>query len=346
MSEELVTAQSTKKVILVAPTTISRNSFEAGKGYATSSVKFFTLKHPRTKLPALYGVATTRDKVVDETSNVHNGDSCISTQDNEKTQFLEVQSIDEEFGSWAVGESIVGGQKSPLHMCTPSDPLLIVIPYLIAAAGKGSLVPLDDLVDEALAKENSETSKTSEVNYFANYSNILKLSMVCSRLGNIADSVGSQDLNVWRWNEAKALSFLTKKVRRLQTSLQTNQRSIAQDGSLAMGLSIKGSKRVEPEGSNSSYLQLAWEILSDYLLDDLSLKLAKCLGLNLEEPQRPVSAKKPKLGGTIPTTPLDDYTKDKKAVSTVKVKAPSAKEKACARAATGTKSIASFFHKR
>ena len=48
-----------------------------------------------------------------------------------------------------------------------------------------------------------------------------------SRLAKVADSIGPPDLKVWKWNEAKAMAYLAKKVRRLalklaQTTIQTD----------------------------------------------------------------------------------------------------------------------------
>ena len=349
MSEEVATVQKAK-MVLIAPSLTTQASVKAGGSNIASSMRLLTLRHPRTKLPALYGMSSSRD-TEDNYGHGQPEDSCNVTQTCDKIQFLEVQSVDEEFGAWVIGESILGEPRSLLHMCTPADPLFIIIPYLVSASGKGTLLPLDDLVHEALIQENLEGDQNLGKNCLANYEDILKLSTVHSRLHNIADQVGSKDLNVWRWNEGKALSFLAKKVRRLERSLRKNKSSIAADGSVEIGFStrdINAGKRSEPECADNRYLRLAWEIVSNYLVDDIGEKLAQNLRLNLQEPQPPPSIKKPKLEGPGSAAPLDDYTKGKKALpQQLKSKAQlSAKEKAVARASTGTKSITSFFQKK
>ena len=101
-------------------------------------------------------------------------------------------------------------------------------------------------------------------------------------------------------------------------------------------------KRKEPEKSSLQYLRLSWEIVSDYLIEDLAVKLAKSVGLNIEESQPLPLIKKPRTEGSSSTAPIDDYSKGRKVAPPQKSKLPLASSKLKA-ASKGTKSIASIF---
>lgn len=307
-----------------------------------SSIRFVTLRHPKTKQPVLYGVSSSN-----ENDSKDSNKDCSSEKSND-FQFLEIQAINEEYGAWAVGESILGGTRSSAHLCTPSDPLMVILPYLIIGKERGMRVPLEDLVPDVLTEENQALNEKLEATCFSTVDEILQSSLVKSRLHKIADSVGSKDLNVWNWNEEKSLIFLSAKVYRLEKKLQMNKNSIADDGSHDIGFTsrINTGKRLGAE-NDLKYLRLAWEIVSDYLPDPFSLKLANKLSINLESQQMTPLAKKPKMENPTSTSPLDDYTKGKKPLSSqVKKTEPTAKQKAASRACVGTKAITSFFTKK
>ena len=96
--------------------------------------------------------------------------------------------------------------------------------------------------------------------------------------------------------------------------------------------------------------KLAWEFLSDFLQNDLSLKLAKHLSINLETP-KPAEAKKiaPKSAkvseNSSSTGPKDDFSKGFKTQKNTAVDL-STKQKALAKSAKGSKNISSFFTKK
>jgi len=308
-----------------------------------SSIRLITLRHPRTKQQVIYGVSNTRK--IDS-----NDDDTTSIKDPENFQFLEVQSINEEYGAWAVGENIIGGTRSSAHLCTPSDPLMVILPYLITAKDKNMKVPLEDLIHDIMTEEDQESSEKNDSSCFPIVDEILQSNMITDRLHKIADSVGSKDLNVWKWNEEKSLNFLSAKVHRLEKRLQMNKSSIAEDGSVDIGYTPGTStgKRQNSESVDQRYLRLAWEIISDYLPENISIKLAAKLDINLKESHSLTQlAKKAKIDNPTVTGPLDDYSKGKKPLSTsVKKAEPTAKQKAASRACVGTKSIASFFTKK
>ena len=230
---------------------------------ANSSIRFVSLRHPKTKQLVLYGVSNS-NKADSEDVNEYG----VSENKSNHFQFLEIQSINEEYGAWAVGESILGGTRSSAHLCTPCDPLMVIMPYLIIGKERSMRVPLEDLVHDVLTDEDQELNEKLEPNCFSIVDEILQSSLVKSRLHKIADSIGSKDLNVWKWNEEKSLSFLSAKVFRLEKKLQKNKSSIADDGSFDIGFTSRSDTVKRPNQGNvdGRYLRLAWEIVSDYLL--------------------------------------------------------------------------------
>ena len=343
----VMSSQGNMSVIIAPSLANVKKLHEKTHSSVTESIKLVTLRHPRTKCSVLYGILTSKSSEVNLTDEEKEVNGKIAQRCD--TQFLEVQSINEEFGTWIIGENIVGAPRSLTHMCTPTDPLLVIMPYLIYGSKKGMLVPIDDLLHDGLNEETSEGNEKLSSDSFSIFDEILSSSLVCDRLHKIADCVGSKDLNVWKWNEEKTLNFLTEKVHRLERCLVKNKGLVAEDGSVELGFSSRerADKRNEPGCTDQRYLRLAWEILSEYLLDSISGKIAQKLGINLQESQplpfQPV-IKKPKLEG--PTSPVDDYTKGRKTSQQVKKVPTSAKEKAASRACVGTKSISSFFTKK
>merc|ERR1712062_553967 len=92
----------------------------------------------------------------------------------------------------------------------------------------------------------------------------------------------------------------------------------------------------------------AWEFMSDYLQEDLSLLLARKLKIDLEKTSSP---KKPKTNSNVNETkssngPKDDYTKNFNKALLKNTPEQNSKQKALAKSAKGTKNISSFFSKK
>ena len=101
----------------------------------------------------------------------------------------------------------------------------------------------------------------------------------------------------------------------------------------------------------------AWEILSDYLDPEMSSLLAKHVGIKEEPVKKPETNSKPitltgsrqlPAGTKENARPLEDYSEDLEPKSKMqKLSTPgSAKQKALAKSAAGSKSITSFFTKK
>merc|ERR1712059_116807 len=158
---------------------------------------------------------------------------------------------------------------------------------------------------------------------------------------------GDRDLNVWKYNEEKALNWLESRVEVVTKVLQKQGVDLTQGAvSLNYQHNISGNSDGKVE-----YKKIALGIVQEYLETDLGEKLASRLDLPEEKPKtmggtKRVSdagdfskSKKAKLEG-----PLEDYTK--MAVKAIVKEEQNAKQKALATSAKGTKSITSFFKKK
>lgn len=162
---------------------------------------------------------------------------------------------------------------------------------------------------------------------------------------------GDEELNAFKYNEDKTLSWLKKKTERVAEILK--QKNIHVTSGAISANFLKSSRNETSE--HEAYLRYAHGIVSEYLMEDLSQKLQKYLNLP-EETQSPnlkrksnsspfPDSKKAKMEDeNKPSTPnvLDLSKPDSK---TAKPASQSAKDKARAKAATGSKSISSFFKK-
>lgn len=246
----------------------------------------------------------------------------------DKTCLCEVVCVNDPHSAWFIGNTIESDGR--LQMLTPMDPLLLAIPYLRAAERS---VPLDDLLID---------------DDFTNIGDIIGL-LTREKLEKIALPKGPSDLNVWQWNEEKALDYLAVKVNKLKAEIKGKGLTTLDNESSTNYVSAK---RKDESQEDEECLRYAWEFLADFLQNDLSEKLAKHLKINLDAPaqMKPV-AKKPKLDGNVnnknsSSGPVDDFSKEYKTAKMCNAEPATAKAKALAKSAKGTKSISSFFGKK
>lgn len=197
-------------------------------------------------------------------------------------------------------------------------------------------VPLDQLLRDEEFPETERLLKSSGLKF----------------LNLIADRKGDEDLNAFKYNEEKTLAWLKKKTERVSDILK--QKNINVTGGAVSATFIRSGKGETPD--NEAYLRYAHGIVSEYLMDDLSQKLLKYLNLpedtqiNLkrksgssQQPQQPEAKKAKTEEETTKNTSVLDLSKpDSKSG---KQPVQNSKEKARAKAASGTKSITSFFTK-
>ncbi|KAF2347360.1 Ribonuclease H2 subunit B [Trinorchestia longiramus] len=249
----------------------------------------------------------------------------LITEDAEgKRKIAEINAFDEGHRSWFMGQSVVSDGK--LHLVTPCNPVYLLLPYLMKSERN---VPLDQLLDDAQYPAAVQLASCS-----------------CSSLNCVADAKGPADLNVWRYNEEKTLQWLERRTRALADLLMAKKLPTT----TAQALTFV--RTMDEHDTKDAYLQLAHGIISDYLPASLSQSLRTSLKLvdpaslltakqkAKQDPEGQKDPKKLKLDG-----PLEDYSASPGAAK--KASPPmSAKAKALARSAVGSKSILSFFGKK
>lgn len=247
--------------------------------------------------------------------------SAMYVIDKDKNKMFEMISFDEGNRSWFIGETVQSNGK--LYLVSPVDVTYLILPYLMQADKN---VPLDHLLIDPDYPEISHLASAAASKDFS----------------HVADRKGNPELGVWRYNEETTLNWLESKVKKLSTLLQEKKipTSAAQ--------SFTYVRTMELDQTQEAYRVLAHGIISDYLLDDFAKKLYKHLKLPeitnkqkaLKGAENQPPSKKQKMEG-----PIEDYSKDK--IEGDKAKTPqTAKAKALAKSAAGSKSIMSFFGKK
>lgn len=159
---------------------------------------------------------------------------------------------------------------------------------------------------------------------------------------------GDEELNAFKYNEEKTLSWLKKKTERVAEILQQKNIHVTSGGAVSATY-VRSSRDAS---DNDIYLRYAHGIVSEYLMDDVSRKLLKYL--NLPEDSQGVKRKSLEVAGheakkakmeqnknVIPII-LDLSKPDSKPMKNT---ISSSKEKARLKAASGSKTINSFFKK-
>ncbi|RLU14754.1 hypothetical protein DMN91_012641 [Ooceraea biroi] len=241
----------------------------------------------------------------------------------------EILIFDEKKRSWFINDSVKSDGK--LYLSTPIDPIFLVLPYL----RKSQLAqPLEQcLWDE----DFPDTSRLAQCKN-------LKLSLV-------ADRKGDESLQAFKFNEDKSLKWLQSKTEKVASVLKQKGIHVSQSAiSATYVTSIKSEVATEAE-----YLRYAYGIVSEYLAEDLSKKLAQHLNIpdetenkkrKLSSPKDEVSEKKQKKD-SVEESPKKRAVKElSKPEKIHKSPAPGKKELARQRAAAGSKSITSFFKKK
>jgi len=238
-------------------------------------------------------------------------------------EILEVQSFEDNQRSWLLGSCIE--PDGQIYICTPFDPLFVVL--------------------SCIRKRSKYAEQLDQLLVDHDFPDVARLASVVdtSRLLQIAERKGGDDVEAYKYNEDRTLTWLERRTRRLAAVLEAKR---------LHGTSGKADnfvKVTKADVEKEVYLKFAWGITSEYLPSDLSAALRQRLKLPEEKlkAREPASAqpaaKKARKGE--PVAPLEDYSLQstgKKTVATPQ----NAKQKALAKSAVGTKSIMSFFSKK
>ncbi|NXN94060.1 RNH2B Ribonuclease, partial [Rhinopomastus cyanomelas] len=240
-------------------------------------------------------------------------------------QLFEVKAFHEEYRSWFIGQTVQ--QDGRLLFVTPMDPLFLILYYLIKAdKEQGKFQPLDQVVLDS---------------EYPNCLLLLKCADVKQYIHHVTEEkeIGGQKFH--KYSQEKTLKWLKKKVSQTVKALKSNNIIVGERVYAATFISNRQITDTEED-----YVRYAHGLISEYIPEDLSKELLKCLGLpELKSPATDPPSKKRKVSD-VPVEAEEDYTKfnsssqkSKKANSKM-----SAAQKALAKVdKSGMKSISAFF---
>ncbi|CAH1643300.1 unnamed protein product [Spodoptera littoralis] len=251
--------------------------------------------------------------------------------DNKNKKIYEIISYDEPYRSWFIGETVKS--DGSVQMCTLVNPIFLVLPKLKEQCSSRA-VPLEDLLSEK------------------GYDKILDF---VPSLDSIADLKGSQELKAYKYNEEKTMSWLEDRVRKVSKVLRQKNIHVTPGATSATFVTSSISNdNVDEE----FFLKYAFELISGYLQEDMVQKLEKIFNFKPDLIETIGNKRKSEVdsNGINKKMKLEDgddkskikmeVTPDKNMNGVKKEKSLTAKEKAMQKAASGSKTISSFFKKK
>ncbi|CAG9107456.1 unnamed protein product [Plutella xylostella] len=251
--------------------------------------------------------------------------------DDDHSKMFEVVTFDEPHRSWFIGDTVKS--DGSLLICSPVNPIFLVLPRLKEQCSNRA-VPLEDLL--------SEKGFDKIIDFIPD-------------LDKVADLKGPADIKAYKYNEEKTLSWLEQRVRRVATVLKDKNIHVRSGAVSATFIA----SQVDGEAINEEfYLKYAHGLVSEYLEDDLMEALEKRFNFTPELVETLAKKRKSEAQSHSPNkkTKHDTSVEDLKESSILsptqnlpdlkKQKPISAKEKARQKAASGTKTISSFFTKK
>ncbi|PBC28121.1 ribonuclease H2 subunit B [Apis cerana] len=240
----------------------------------------------------------------------------------------EVLTFDENKRSWFIDDNVKSDGK--LHLSTPIDPIFLILPYLRKSQ---QAQPLEQCLWDEDFPEMTRLTQCQN----------LKLIL-------IADRKGDESLQAYKFNEEKTLIWLRKKVERVVEVLK--QKGIHVSQGAISATYVKSTKHETV--SEMEYLKYAHGIVSEYLAEDLSKKLAQYLNIPDETENKKRKLNSPKDNGDEKRSKKDTSENESvlkpKTPESTKLEKPQKtigkKELARQKAASGSKSITSFFKKK
>lgn len=243
--------------------------------------------------------------------------------DGEKGSLYEIQRFEDKVPrSWFVGNSIQ--HAGELFICTPLDPVLMMLPLLQKTQGQPNFITIDQILDD----KNPG---------FAQLENCAE---IATDLGEVCDVRGEGAYCGFRLNQDLLLKWLAAKVERLATALDKTGTSLSSTGCESAMFSRPASKA---QPSRTQRMRLAFGILSEYLPASVCNLLQGSMGLQPEAAPHVTQA--PASSG--PGKYAAAYAKNSQpAVKKTKKGTPSAVSRNLAKIdKSGMKSLASFFGK-
>ncbi|GAB0088359.1 hypothetical protein DMENIID0001_027630 [Sergentomyia squamirostris] len=232
--------------------------------------------------------------------------------------------------SWFIDQSIQADGN--VYMTTQIDPIFLILPYLVETCSEMAS-PMDTfLVDQE-------------------FPDIFRLQKIITekQLSKVSDEKGSGVVKGYKFNEAKTLEWLAQKCQKVSKVLKDKKMFVGQG---AISATFISPDDVNQTDDDKEYLTYAFNIVSDYISEDLSALLKKKLDI---EDKAPISVKRKSSKSLQDTTKKvkvenDENAADPDDIPLLHEKKPEVKltpkDKALAKAASGTKNIMSFFKKK
>uniref|UniRef100_A0A2A4JCG1 Ribonuclease H2 subunit B n=1 Tax=Heliothis virescens TaxID=7102 RepID=A0A2A4JCG1_HELVI len=251
--------------------------------------------------------------------------------DDENKRIFEIVTFDEPHRSWFIGNTVKS--DGSIQMVTPVNPLFLVLPKLKEQCASRA-VPLEDLLSEK------------------GYDKILDF---MPSLDSVADLKGPAEMKAYKYNEEKAMTWLEERVRRLSKVLRQKNIHVTSGAASATFVTSNISNDSIDE---EFYLKYACGMISEYLQDEMALTLEKRFNFKPDLIETIGNKRKSEVENNEPNKKIkceasDDESKtklfvipDKNYNEVKKEKVLTAKEKARQKAASGTKTISSFFTKK
>ncbi|CAG9576041.1 unnamed protein product [Danaus chrysippus] len=247
--------------------------------------------------------------------------------DQANLKIYEIVTFKEDYRSWFIDDTVKS--DGSLMMVTPINPLFLVLPKLRQKCCDRAM-PLEDLL--------SEKGFDKLISFF-------------NDLNAIGDLKGSADLKAYKYNEEKTLMWLEQKIRKLSQILKDRNIHVTSGAiSATFVASTVNSDKVDEE----FYLKYAHGIVSEYLEDHLIKLLEERFNFKSDLIEQVGNKRKSEMGDSNEIMKKikfeADETENKPIVNNVvpdvkKPKQLTSKEKARQKAASGTKTISSFFSK-
>ncbi|KOB72288.1 Ribonuclease H2 subunit B [Operophtera brumata] len=271
-----------------------------------SNFNIITLPHPAHGKPAKYCLDVRHKKI------------------------FEVVTFNEPHRSWFIGETVKS--DGSIQMMTPVNPVFLVLPRLKAQCSSRA-IPLEDLLSEK---------------------GFDKVFDFIDHLDNVADSKGSADLKAYKYNEDKTLSWLEERVRKLAKVLRAKNIHVTSGAVSATFItSNAGNGAIDEE----FYLKYAFGVISEYLEDQLVKQLEEKFKFKPDLVESVGNKRKSEVDSNEKNkkikcdASLDENKNGLMDISKLKtpekkLKPLTVKEKARQKAASGSKTISSFFTKK
>ncbi|XP_055375634.1 uncharacterized protein LOC129608265 [Condylostylus longicornis] len=290
---------------------IHRDLFEGPEDLA--EIEFLKLRNPGTEKLSYYAL------------------------DSAHKQFYQLMQFNQPNRSFFIDDFVSSDGK--VYITQPLDIKFLFL-YYIRKYASNKAIAIDQIYD-------AESSVTVEI--LSKYANKEELEKIC----DIKEY--SNDLFFVKYNQIKSLAWLSLVTKKIVDNLK--KAKINTGGAGAQSANYEKSSFLDENVSEDKILTYAWGVIGTFLTEDLHLELANYMKVTIPAPKSVIEEPKKQSGKRKPLEEVDDEINNKKLkmevvisspeqnTQKVKEKLPTMKEKQLAKAASGTKSIMSFFKK-